>query len=64
MIYKYNKKYVSLAQNLRKNMTREEVILWQHIRSKQLSGLKFRRQQAIGKYICDFVCFEKKIVII
>jgi len=32
------------------------------VRSKQL-GVKFRRQQPIGKYIVDFVCFEKKLVI-
>ena len=32
------------------------------MRSKQL-GVKFRRQQPIGKYIVDFVCFEKKLAI-
>jgi len=32
------------------------------VRSKQL-GVKFRRQQPIGKYIVDFVCFEKKLAI-
>lgn len=30
---------------------------------KQLEGLKFRRQQPIDKYIVDFVCFEKCIII-
>ena len=52
-----------LAQNLRHRMTREEVILWQNIRGKQIENAKFRRQQKIGKYICDFVCFEKKLII-
>jgi very-short-patch-repair endonuclease len=33
------------------------------LRSKQLEGLKFRRQQPVGNYIADFVCLEKKIVI-
>jgi len=28
-----------------------------------MEGLKFRRQQPIGEYIVDFVCFEKKLVI-
>ena len=51
------------AQKLRNNMTKEEVILWQHIRNKQINGLKFRRQEQIGKYICDFVCYEKKLII-
>jgi len=30
---------------------------------KQLEGLKFRRQEQIGNYIVDFVCFEKRIII-
>jgi very-short-patch-repair endonuclease len=28
-----------------------------------MGSLKFRRQQPIGPYIVDFVCFEKKLVI-
>jgi protein MpaA len=54
---------VQLSKNLRNNMTKEEVILWQHIRNRQISNTKFRRQQPIGKYICDFVSFDKKIII-
>jgi len=53
----------TLARNLRKNMTDAERMLWRYIRNKQLNGLKFRRQQPIGKYIVDFVCFEKKVII-
>jgi very-short-patch-repair endonuclease len=34
-----------------------------HLRTKRLGGLKFRRQQPIGAYIVDFVCFERRIVI-
>jgi len=30
---------------------------------KQLEGLKFRRQQPIGNYIVDFVCFEKRVIV-
>lgn len=52
-----------LAQNLRNNMTKEEVILWQHLRNRQIQHTKFRRQQQIGKYICDFVSFDKKVII-
>ncbi len=44
-------------------MTKEEVILWQHIRNRQIENTKFRRQQQIGAYICDFVSFERRIVI-
>lgn len=56
-------KNVPLAKSLRKHATDTEQILWRHLRAKHFEGLKFRRQQPIGKYIVDFVCFEKKIVI-
>ena len=51
------------AKNLRKNLTDTERLLWEYLRSKQLEGLKFRRQEPIGNYIADFVCFEKRIII-
>jgi len=44
-------------------MTFAERVLWKHLRSKQLNGLKFRRQQPIGPYIADFVCYEKRLII-
>jgi very-short-patch-repair endonuclease len=28
-----------------------------------MEGLKFKRQQPVGRYIVDFVCLEKKLVI-
>lgn len=52
-----------LAKKLRKQFTDTERLLWQHLRAKQIEGLKFRRQQPIGRYIVDFVCFEKKLII-
>jgi len=52
-----------LARHLRKEMTSAERILWSYLRAKQLNGLKFRRQQPIGDYIVDFVCFEKRLII-
>jgi very-short-patch-repair endonuclease len=51
------------AKKLRKGATRVETILWKQLRAKQIEGLKFRRQQPIGEFIVDFVCFEKKLVI-
>jgi very-short-patch-repair endonuclease len=51
------------AKSLRKQSTNTELFLWFHLQAKQLEGLKFRRQQPIGKYIVDFVCFGKKIII-
>jgi very-short-patch-repair endonuclease len=53
----------AVARKLRKNATRVETILWNRIRSKQIEGVKFRRQQPIGGYTVDFVSFEKKLVV-
>ena len=54
---------VTFAKNLRKNSTEAEKLLWRYLKAKQLGDLKFRRQEIIGKYIVDFVCFAKKIII-
>ncbi|MFH1489794.1 MAG: DUF559 domain-containing protein [Pseudomonadota bacterium] len=51
------------ARELRRRSTEAEKMIWHRIRSKQLEGYKFRRQQPIGPYIVDFVCFEKKLII-
>lgn len=56
-------KMVPNARQLRKNLTDAEQKLWRHIRERQMKGYKFRRQAPIGKYIVDFVCFEKKLII-
>ena len=55
-------KYV-LARILRKNLTKEERILWNMLRNRKFKNLKFKRQFPIGEYIVDFVCDEKKIII-
>jgi len=54
---------IRIAKKLRRESTDTERVLWQNLRAKQLDRLKFRRQQLIGQYIVDFVCFEKKIII-
>ncbi len=53
----------SIARRLRKNSTKSEDLLWQALRRKQLSGLRFRRQQVFGSSIVDFYCHEKRLVI-
>ncbi|MCQ1551388.1 MAG: endonuclease domain-containing protein [Candidatus Accumulibacter phosphatis] len=44
-------------------MTEAENLLWQHLRGHRLNGEKFRRQQAIGPYVVDFVHFGARVVI-
>jgi len=43
-------------------MTDSEKKLWSRLRDNRL-GVKFRRQVPVGKYIADFICFEKKVVV-
>ncbi len=43
-------------------MTDAEKKLWCMVRGKRL-GVKFRRQQLLGNYVVDFVCFEKKLIV-
>ena len=48
---------------LRKNSTYYEQILWSFLRNRKFEKFKFRRQQIFGKYIVDFICYEKKLII-
>ena len=52
-----------LARNLRKQPTDAEKRLWYFLHKKQLDGLRFKRQEAIGKYVADFVCPALRLVI-
>ena len=61
MSYDYNKKLVSNARYMRKNMTDEEKKLWyQFLRRLPVT---VRRQKNIGNYIVDFYIASAKIVI-
>ena len=51
------------ATKLRKNTSPIEQKLWYHLRAKRLGGYKFRRQQAIGPFVVDFYCPQKRLVI-
>ena len=59
----YNRSLKYVARTLRKNMTDSERLLWSRIRRKQLKGLQFYRQKAVGNYIVDFCCPSKMIII-
>jgi very-short-patch-repair endonuclease len=51
------------AQALRKNLTDAEQRLWQKLKGRQIAAVKFRRQQPIGPFIVDFVCFERRLIV-
>jgi very-short-patch-repair endonuclease len=63
MGYYGNRELVKRARVLRNNMTQAEVILWSRLRSKQIEGYKFRRQQPIFDYVVDFYCNELKLIV-
>ena len=49
------------AKVLRRRLTEQEALLWYHIRHD--IPAKFRRQEPIGRYICDFVCYEHRLIV-
>ena len=44
-------------------MTQAEQLLWERLRNRQLSGLKFRRQYPLGPFITDFYYAETRLVV-
>ena len=56
-------KVKQLAREMRKEPTDAENKLWQELRGHKLNKLKFRRQHSIDKFVVDFYCREKKLII-
>ena len=56
-----NRKLKSNAQQLRKNLTKEEAQLWYQFLCRY--PYRFRRQYIIGNYITDFYCHQAKLVV-
>jgi len=56
-------KLYQYGRELRKESTEAEKLLWAELRNRKLNGLKFRRQHPLDKFIVDFYCNEKKLVV-
>ena len=56
-----NPELKKLSQELRKNQTKEESLLWYRFLCRY--PLRFRRQYVIGNYIVDFYCHQAKLVV-
>jgi very-short-patch-repair endonuclease len=52
-----------LARQMRREATEAEKALWERLRNRQVANCKFRRQHAIERFIVDFYCAEKDLVI-
>lgn len=53
-------KFKPRRKELRHNETKEEKLLWNSLRRKNIS-FKFTRQYSVGPYILDFYCSKKRI---
>jgi very-short-patch-repair endonuclease len=53
---------IGAGEELRRNMTPAEKILWQELRANKL-GVHFRRQQVIQGFIVDFYCHKAELVV-
>ena len=51
------------TRELRQQQTDAEAKLWRRLRGRHLGGYKFRRQHRYGRYIVDFVCIERGVII-
>ncbi len=56
-------KLLECAKILRKTSTIAEQVLWQCLRNRKFMGVKIRRQYWIDRYIADFACLERKLII-
>jgi very-short-patch-repair endonuclease len=52
-----------LARQQRANAVQAEMIVWRAVRDRRCEGAKFRRQVAIGNFIVDFVCFDRRLIV-
>jgi len=59
----YYRQLKEFAKTHRSKPTDTEALLWQHLRDKQLAGIKFRRQHIVGRFIADFISLEHKLII-
>ena len=59
----YNTKLKKYSQELRKNMTDAERLLWSKLKGRQMKGYQIYRQKIIGNYIVDFYCPKANLVV-
>ena len=52
-----------VAKLLRHEMTDAERVLWREVRAHRFAGFKFKRQEPLGLYVVDFVCYEARLIV-
>ncbi|ANK14340.1 endonuclease domain-containing protein [Erythrobacter neustonensis] len=48
---------------MRREPTEAQAEIWSMVRGQRLGGLKFKRQEQLGDYIVDFVCFGSRLIV-
>ena len=54
---------IARARELRRNETESEKVAWHLLRTLRFRGFKFRRQHAVGRYIVDFCCPQRRLIV-
>jgi very-short-patch-repair endonuclease len=57
------KRIRTYARDMRRTATLAEAAMWQLLRDRRFSKVKFRRQVPFQNYILDFGCFERRLII-
>ena len=52
----------AFAREMRSDATLGEAILWRNLRARRM-GVRVRRQEPVGPFIADFVCFEHRLIV-
>ncbi|MEX0779009.1 MAG: DUF559 domain-containing protein [Balneolales bacterium] len=59
----YAKHLKEKARFLRNNSAPSEILLWKHLKGKQMLGYDFHRQKPLDQFIVDFFCHDLMLVI-
>ncbi|MBS1684317.1 MAG: DUF559 domain-containing protein [Bacteroidetes bacterium] len=59
----YNMNLKDFSRELRSHSTLSEVLLWKHLKGRQMRGYLFLRQKPLARFIADFYCQKLQLVI-
>ena len=62
-IIPYKPYLIAIAQKLRNNSSKPEIIFWNQVKQKKFKGYDFHRQKPLLNYIVDFYCHELNLII-
>ena len=54
---------VRIARCLRQGQVRSEDMLWEELRNRRLAGVRFKRQQPMGRFVVDFFAPAARLVV-